>query len=269
VHGSFAYVAASSAEAAAVIDISNPAHPRFVFGLYDPNHLWHTTGVDLDPTAGELILTSPFQQGQGNVLYPPFPNQAGGPTDTGTVSALDLTPTASAVPNPPSSDPPAQTTQTTASFAFTTSDTVSSARCQLDGGPLGLCTSATTMSYSGLGSGAHTFTVEAIDAAGNVSAPASYAWTVTTHAPKPVITAISPSAGPRRGGTTVTLTGTGFSGATKVTFGTLAATSYTVVSATRITAVSPAQAPGSVYISVTTAGGTSANVAADRYTYND
>jgi IPT/TIG domain len=54
------------------------------------------------------------------------------------------------------------------------------------------------------------------------------------------VTKVSPTSGPTTGGTTVTFTGTGFTGATKVLLG--AATSFSVVSATQITAVSPAQA---------------------------
>src|SRR5208283_2463047 len=53
-----------------------------------------------------------------------------------------------------------------------------------------------------------------------------------TYDPVPAVTSISPAAGPVAGGTTVTVTGTGFTGATSVKFGTTAATSYTVVSAT-------------------------------------
>jgi hypothetical protein len=83
----------------------------------------------------------------------------------------------------------------------------------------------------------------------------------------PTVTAISPTSGPTTGGTTVTITGTNFTGATKVLFGTVAATSFTVVSATEITAVSPAQAAGAQNISVTTPAGTSAAVAADMFTY--
>jgi hypothetical protein len=41
---------------------------------------------------------------------------------------------------------------------------------------------------------------------------------------------------------TVTVTGSGFSGATAVNFGSLAATSFSVTSATTLTAVSPARA---------------------------
>ena len=83
----------------------------------------------------------------------------------------------------------------------------------------------------------------------------------------PAITSISPSSGPLAGGTSVTITGSGFTGATKVAFGGVAATSFNVVSATQITAVSPAQAAGSHYIVVTGPGGTSPTVAAAIFTY--
>jgi len=84
----------------------------------------------------------------------------------------------------------------------------------------------------------------------------------------PAITSISPTSGTTAGGTTVTINGTGFTGATKVSFGGAgAATSFTVVSSTKITAVSPAAAAGEHGISVTTPAGTSASVAADNYTF--
>jgi hypothetical protein len=83
----------------------------------------------------------------------------------------------------------------------------------------------------------------------------------------PTITSISPTTGPTIGATTVTITGTNFTGATKVVFGAVAATSFTVVSSTEITAVSPAQAAAAHNIYVTTPGGTSAAVAGDVFTY--
>src|SRR5208337_4546930 len=83
----------------------------------------------------------------------------------------------------------------------------------------------------------------------------------------PTVTKILPTSGPLIGGTTVTITGTGFTGATAVKFGTTAATSYTVVSATSITAVSPAGI-GTVDITVTTPSGTSATLPADEFTYD-
>jgi hypothetical protein len=80
------------------------------------------------------------------------------------------------------------------------------------------------------------------------------------------VTAISPNSGPSAGGTLVTITGSGFTGATAVDFGTTAATNVTVESATTITADSPAGS-GAVDVTVVTPGGTSANTSADRFTY--
>jgi hypothetical protein len=88
-----------------------------------------------------------------------------------------------------------------------------------------------------------------------------------TYVAAPTITNISPASGPRAGGTLVTITGTGFTGATAVKFGGSAGSSRTVVSATQITVRSPAHAAGTVDIRVTTPGGTSAVAAGDRFTY--
>lgn len=84
--------------------------------------------------------------------------------------------------------------------------------------------------------------------------------------PAPAITSIAPTSGPIAGGQLVTVTGTDFTGATKVTVGSVAA-SFTVVSSTEITVTTPAHAAGVAAIRVTTAGGFSALVTADRYTY--
>ena len=53
-----------------------------------------------------------------------------------------------------------------------------------------------------------------------------------TYTAAPTVTGLSPTSGPAAGGTLVTITGTGFTGATAVDFGTTAATSFTVVSDT-------------------------------------
>jgi uncharacterized protein YhjY with autotransporter beta-barrel domain len=87
-----------------------------------------------------------------------------------------------------------------------------------------------------------------------------------TYVPAPAITSISPTAGPLGGGTTVTINGSDLTGATAVTFGGVAATGYTVNSASQITATAP-PGTGTVDVRVTTAGGTSAIVAADKFTY--
>jgi hypothetical protein len=74
----------------------------------------------------------------------------------------------------------------------------------------------------------------------------------------PVVTSVAPSSGPTSGGTVVTLMGTGFTGATTITFAGVPATSFAVTSSTQITAVTPAGGAGAAVVTVTTPGGTSA-----------
>ena len=81
-----------------------------------------------------------------------------------------------------------------------------------------------------------------------------------TVAAAPTVTGLSPTSGPTAGGTLVTITGTSFTGATAVDFGTTAATNVTVVSDTTITADSPA-GTGTVDVTVTTPGGHVGHVA--------
>ncbi len=85
----------------------------------------------------------------------------------------------------------------------------------------------------------------------------------------PAVTAVSPSQGPTAGGTTVTITGSNFNGAAQVLFGNVPATSFTLNSATQITATTPAGAAGTVDVKVTTACGTSAASPADQFVYAD
>jgi hypothetical protein len=84
----------------------------------------------------------------------------------------------------------------------------------------------------------------------------------------PSVTGLSPMSGSPSGGDTVTIIGTGFTGATGVSFGGVAATSFVVNSDASITATTPQELPGSVDVRVTAPGGTSATSSADQYTYN-
>jgi RHS repeat-associated protein len=87
-----------------------------------------------------------------------------------------------------------------------------------------------------------------------------------TYTSAPVITKVSPGAGPKAGGTKVTVTGTGFTDASAVMFGSKQATTFTVASATSISATSPGGS-GTVNITVTTPGGTSSQITADHFSY--
>jgi hypothetical protein len=82
----------------------------------------------------------------------------------------------------------------------------------------------------------------------------------------PVVTMIAPSSGPAAGGTSVTITGANFSGASAVQFGAAYAPAFTVNSATSITATAPAGS-GTVDVTVTVDGFTSATSAADQFSY--
>jgi len=79
------------------------------------------------------------------------------------------------------------------------------------------------------------------------------------------INTVSPSAGSASGGTGFTLTGTGFSGVTSITFGGDAATSVHVVDSTTVTGVTPAHATGLVDVVITTPAGSATKTEA--YTY--
>jgi hypothetical protein len=87
-----------------------------------------------------------------------------------------------------------------------------------------------------------------------------------TYRPAPTVTGLSPTSGPQAGGNTVTISGTDLGSATSVTFGGSTAAILTNT-ATTITATAPGHAAGAVDVQVTTAGGSSANTAADDYTY--
>jgi hypothetical protein len=87
-----------------------------------------------------------------------------------------------------------------------------------------------------------------------------------TYAPAPTVSSVSPRSGRLRGGQTVTITGTDFTGVTFVRFGPTPATILTVAPR-RITVRSPRHATGPVNVRVTTASGTSRVVSRDRYNY--
>jgi IPT/TIG domain len=85
--------------------------------------------------------------------------------------------------------------------------------------------------------------------------------------PIPHVTGIAPGGGPTVGGTAVTLTGSGFSGATAVNFGTEPATDFTSNSETQITAESP-PGTGTADVTVTTPAGVSVASPAAEFTYS-
>ena len=128
---------------------------------------------------------------------------------------------------------------------------------------------ATSATVTGLTNGStYTFKVSATNGVGTGAASAaSNAVTPSVPPTPPTVSAVGPNSGATTGGAAVTLTGTNLAGATAVSFGGTPA-SFSVNSATSIAAVSPAHAAGSVDVTATTPGGTSATGAADRFTYS-
>ncbi len=82
----------------------------------------------------------------------------------------------------------------------------------------------------------------------------------------PTVTGVLPSTGSTSGGTTVTISGTNFTGTSSVTFNGSAATAITVVSATSITCTTPAGVAGAASVIVTTPNGTNTPNSAFTYT---
>ncbi|MEU2039998.1 IPT/TIG domain-containing protein [Nocardia niwae] len=80
-----------------------------------------------------------------------------------------------------------------------------------------------------------------------------------TYVSVPTLISVTPNTGPVTGGTAVTITGTGFTGATGVFFGFLPAVSFTVNSDTQITAVTPVGF-GPAPVTVTAPGGIATGV---------
>ncbi|MCZ0983113.1 PxKF domain-containing protein [Streptomyces diastatochromogenes] len=147
--------------------------------------------------------------------------------------------------------------------------------CQINSGTAVSCwnlaalTTPTTITLTVLPTAGGTVAVHAnaLSLSSNVVGSDSGSTEVTAPVQTPALTGVSPYSGPETGGTSVTLTGTGFTDATAVHFGSAPASSFTVLSDTQITATAPAGTPGAVDVTVTTPAGTSATGTADRFTY--
>ena len=84
----------------------------------------------------------------------------------------------------------------------------------------------------------------------------------------PSVKAVAPRSGPVKGGTKVTITGSGFYAVRSVIFGGAAARKFTVVSPTRIVAIAPkGRRTGTVDIEIQNPAGLNALIRADRFRY--
>ncbi|MGW7575736.1 IPT/TIG domain-containing protein [Streptomyces sp. NPDC054765] len=96
---------------------------------------------------------------------------------------------------------------------------------------------------------------------GTATGPATYTYVT----PAPTISGFAPTSGSTAGGTQVTITGSGFTGATAVSIAGVNAASFQVLNDTTIVAITAPSAPTSGPVSVTTPGGTA--FSATNYTY--
>lgn len=129
---------------------------------------------------------------------------------------------------------------------------------------------ATVVSTAVPATGAAPAGFAATDANGNQvydSGSSAYLLLAPGFTPTPRVTGISATEGSAGGGTPVVISGTGFTGATQVSFGTTPATSFTITDDSSITAVSPVAPAGQVDVTVTSAGGTDATGAFDLFTF--
>ena len=188
--------------------------PQVTVEVGDSYQITHTGTVYKGEADGYIV--SILKVGSGAFPY----NTPGQGADRAELFALPHPYYASAVAPPPAdttppettitSGPTGNTTATTASFGFGSSESGSSFQCRIDAGSFAACTSA--QSYSGVAVGTHTFQTRATDAAGNVDpTPASRSWTVDAPPPPPADT--TPPE------TTITSGPTGNTTATTASFG--------------------------------------------------
>ena len=196
----------------------------------------------------------------------------------GTVTVTVTTPGGSSGAKPYGYDP----IPTIASLSRTSGPTSGGTQVTVTGTGLSSVTSVkfgtTTAASFTIRSATQLVTTSPVHAAGTVrisatspggTTPATPADTYKFTVSAPVVSAISPASGPAAGGTSVTVSGSGFSGATTVLFGTAKGKTVAVnAGGTQLTVKSPAGSSGaSVNVRVVTPGNESPAVTADLFTY--
>src|SRR6202165_1008904 len=115
------------------------------------------------------------------------------------------------------------------------------------------------------GTAASTVPIQVVTPRGTSAAGAAANFTYVALSP-PIIYGVTPNHGSVNGGTPVSIYGSGFTAATGVKFGSVAAQQFTI-NFDSIYAVSPAESAATIDIQVTGPGGTSAMAAPDQFTY--
>jgi hypothetical protein len=170
-------------------DIVASSSATFIFSSPDAG-AGSTFECALD-TAGFTACTSPVTYtglGEATHTFRVRVKDAVGNVDPSPADAswtVDLTPPDTTIT---SAGPTGTLGVASASFTFTSNEPTATFACKLDAAAFAPCTSPAAL--TGLGQGAHTFAVQATDAAGHTDAsPATRTWTVDTVAPDVSITA--------------------------------------------------------------------------------
>ena len=122
-------------------------------------------------------------------------------------------------------------------------------------GPTSPATITVSVNSSALDPGTYS-TVMTISASGAIGSPQTIPVTLTLSPPAPpTVTDVAPSFGPAAGGTSVTVTGTGFVTGTTVSFNGVPASNLTLLSATQLTATTPPGSAGPANVTVSNANG--------------
>jgi hypothetical protein len=247
----------------------------------------NTGGVDFLPTAGFLPPDTTTGAGEGYVTF--SARQAAGlatgtkiatsasitfdrnsPISTGTWSnEIDANvPTAAVTALPAKSKPG------TLAVHWHGSDGTGSGIASYDvyestnGGPLTLWktgTTTTSATFPVTTGNTYGFAVRDTNNVGTAGAVPSGPSATTFASPPPTITTVAPSSGPTTGGTKLTITGSHLTGTDKVLFKSTQATSFQVVSPTKVTAVAPSHVAGKVGLTVETTYGTATATTAFTY----
>ncbi len=140
-------------------------------------------GSPFTPTSGPQVSYANLSQGAHTFQVENVDANGNVQTSASYTWIIDTTPPTVSI----TAAPPATSASTTASFSLTGSDNVTAANnlvfeVSLDDSAFAP-TATNSVTYTGLSNATHTFHVEDIDQAGNVSAVASYSWTVNTTPP--------------------------------------------------------------------------------------
>jgi sugar lactone lactonase YvrE len=227
------------------------------------------TSAGTVPLSGASPIGGPIAYGLGAVWIPYFYPRPGASHPS---LIFDGIPTDNAPPPPESANASGLTAAgQTIAFDLTVGSTGNPLQATTLGIPVGgtvatlTPTSVTytpTKAFTGIGS--FTFVVQNYQ---GTSTPAEAFVAVGVPSPaRPTLSTLSTTSGSTAGGQSVTISGTNLAGPAAIRFGLNPATIQSQT-ATSITVAAPATTAGTVDVTISTAGGTSATSAADRYTF--